>query len=78
MLPPKDFREMAEEARTMAAQMKTFDAQTTMLMIAEQYDHLAKVSKRENGRKIVRARQKPHYLQTFLRPVDHGHIAGHE
>jgi len=50
MLPPKDFREMAEEARTMAAQMKTFDAQTTMLMIAEQYDHLAKVSKREHGR----------------------------
>ena len=50
MLPPKDFRDMADEARTMASEMRTSDAQDTFLLIAKQYDQLAKISEREHGR----------------------------
>ena len=43
---------MAEEARSMAGEMITHDAQATLLTIAEQYDHLAALADREEGRSV--------------------------
>jgi hypothetical protein len=50
MRPAKDFRELAEEARTMASEMTTEAAQDTMLAIAAQYDELVRIAALEEAR----------------------------
>jgi hypothetical protein len=50
MRSPEYFRVRAEEARTLAGEMRAESNQATLLKIAEQYDQLQSMAEREKAR----------------------------
>lgn len=50
MRSSKYWRDKADEARAMASEMTTSDAQTTLLSIAQHYEELARLAEKEEKR----------------------------
>jgi hypothetical protein len=56
---PESWRNMAEEARTLADGLATEVNRQQMLTVAENYDRLAELAEREQGKTGTRTPDKP-------------------